>query len=193
VKLIEFDGVDFKIADQALYVSPIREMFRADKSRKKETFWKQISYLWFMCDPRSSYMYIIDEKLRAEEVKKQEGFGDTWKPSQTLLEAMDIYKRQSITTQSLLIDDMRYGLDCIRAMIRQIGTSIQPTKTEGDDENTEKKAMKLDKALDSMTKAVDKIPDLAKKLADAEKALVKDFATEDKARGNTEKAVGEDV
>lgn len=191
MKLIEYDGVDFKIADQALFVSPIREMFRADKSRKKETFWKQISYLWFMCDPRSSYMYIIDEKARAEEVKKQEGLGENWKPSQLLLDAMDIYKRQSVTTQSLLIDDMRYGLDCIRAMIRQIGTSIQPPKE--DDENTEKKAMKLDKALDSMTKAVDKIPDLAKKLADAEKALVKDFATEDKARGNTEKAIGEDV
>lgn len=191
MKLIEFDGVDFKIADQALFVSPIREMFRADKSRKKETFWKQISYLWFMCDPRSSYMYIIDEKSRAEEVKKQEGLGEGWKPSQLLLDAMDIYKRQSVTTQSLLIDDMRYGLDCIRAMIRQIGTAIQPPKE--DDENAEKKAMKLDKALDSLTKAVDKIPDLAKKLADAEKALVKDFATEDKARGNTEKAVGEDV
>lgn len=191
MKLIEYDGVDFKIADQALFVSPIREMFRADKSRKKETFWKQISYLWFMCDPRSSYMYIIDEKARAEEVKKQEGLGENWKPSQLLLDAMDIYKRQSVTTQSLLIDDMRYGLDCIRVMIRQIGTSILPPKE--DDENTEKKAMKLDKALDSMTKAVDKIPDLAKKLADAEKALVKDFATEDKARGNTEKAIGEDI
>lgn len=193
MKLIEYDGVDFKIADQALFVSPIREMFRADKSRKKETFWKQISYLWFMCDPRSSYMYIIDEKARAEEVKKQEGLGENWKPSQLLLDAMDIYRRQSVTTQSLLIDDMRYGLDCIRAMIRQIGMSIQPADVDREEGGTDKKAMKLDKALDSMTKAVDKIPELAKKLADAEKALVKDFAAEDKARGTAERAMYEDI
>ena len=52
MKLIEFDGLEFKIADEALLVRPIRELFQKDKSKKKEEFWKQISYLWFMCDPR---------------------------------------------------------------------------------------------------------------------------------------------
>ena len=64
MKLIEFDGMDFKIADEALLVRPIREMFQKDKSKKKEEFWKQISYLWFMCDPRSSYMYLVDDDAR---------------------------------------------------------------------------------------------------------------------------------
>lgn len=191
MKLIEFDGQDFNISDNALLIKPIREMFRADKSKRKEEFWRQISYLWFMCDPRSPYMYLIDEKERAKDVKSQEGFDDSWKPSKTLEEAMDIYRRQCITTQSLLIEDMRYGIDCIRSMIRGIGRSMMPGQDDGEDDN--KKAMKLDKALDSMTKAVDKIPDLAKKLAEAERSLTKDFAAEDKARGNTEMAIGENL
>ncbi len=44
-----------------------------------------------------------------------------------------------------------------------------------------------------MTSALKQVPELAKALSDAEKALAKDFATDDKARGNTEKAIGEDI
>ena len=60
-------------------------------------------------------------------------------------------------------------------------------------ENTNPTDIKLDKALDSMTKAAEKIPDLARKLVEAEKELAKDFETDDKARGNASKAVGEDI
>ena len=97
MKLIEFDGEDFKIADEALLVRPIRELFRADKSRKKEEFWRQISYLWFMCDPRSSYMYLTNDEERSLEIKRQEGFDEKWKPSVVLRDAMEQYKKISIT------------------------------------------------------------------------------------------------
>ena len=93
MKLIKYDGVEFKIADEALLIRPIRELFRQDKSKKKEEFWKQISYLWFMCDPRSTYQYLIDENERAAEIKRQEGLGEKWKPSALLQEAMDVYKQ----------------------------------------------------------------------------------------------------
>lgn len=192
MKLIEFDGQDFKIADEALLMKQIRVMLKKDKSKSKEEFWSQISYLWFMCDPRSPYQYILDKSERAAEVKAQEGFGQKWVPPVILQEAMDIYEKQSTTTQSLLIEDMRYGLDSIRAMIRRIGKSVREEETD-DDEDKGCMALKLDKALESMTKAVDKIPDLARKLAEAEKALAKDFEATDKARGTATKAIGEDI
>ena len=191
MKLIEFDGMEFKIADEALLVRPIRELFQKDKTKKKEEFWKQISYLWFMCDPRSSYMFLLDEKERSDEIKKQEGLGDDWEPSELLKDAMAIYQRQCTTTSSLLLDDMRYGLDSIRRLIRRIGKEMNADET--DEEGGAGSSLKLDKALDAMTKAVDKIPDLAKKLVEAEKELAKDFETDDKARGNSVKAVGEDI
>ena len=193
MKLIEFDGTEFTIADEALLVKPIRELFRKDKSKNKEEFWKQMSYMWFMCDPRSNYQYLLDEDERSMEVKTQEGLGSDWKPSPTLLEAMKIYKRQSTTTASLLIEDMRFGLDSIRAIIRKISKAVNVESDDDGKDSGNVLAMKLDKALDSMTKACDKIPDLAKKLSDAEKALAKDFASEDKARGNTTMAIGEDI
>lgn len=173
MKLIEFDGVEFKIADEALLVRPIRELFEKDKSKKKEEFWKQISYLWFMCDPRSSYMYLVNEEERAKEIKKQEGLGDDWKPSVLLVEAMNIYRSQTVTTAAILLEGMRKGIDKLSAFLGETTFS--------------------EKTVASMTSALKQIPELAKALSDAERALAKDFATDDKARGTAVKAIGEDI
>jgi len=173
MKLIEFDGMEFKIADEALLVRPIRELFLKDKTQRKEAFWKQISYLWFMCDPRSTYQYIIDSDERSEEIKKQEGLGEDWQPSDLLKEAMDCYRKQTITTSAILLEGMRKGID-------KLSTFLGTTDF-------------TDKTVASMTSALRQIPELARALVEAEKSLAKDFATDDKARGTAQKAVGEDV
>lgn len=181
MKLIDFDGLEFKIADEALLVKPIREMFQKDKSKKKEDFWKQISYLWFMCDPRSSYMYIVDSDQRSAEIKKQEGLGEDWEPSDLLKDAMNIYRTMTITTSSILLESMRKGVENIRKFMEEIDLFA------------------LDKngkpiyQVSTMTATLRQIPELAKALAEAEKSLAKDFATDDKARGSAEKAIGEDI
>lgn len=173
MRLIEFDGMEFRLADEAFLVRPIREMFQQDKSKKKEEFWKQISYLWFMCDPRSSYMYLVNEPERAAEVKKQEGLGEDWNPSELLVDAMNIYRSQTITTSAILLEGMRKGIDKLSAFLGETTFS--------------------EKTVASMTSALKQIPELAKALSDAEHALAKDFATDDKARGTAVKAIGEDI
>lgn len=187
MKLIEFDGQDFKIADEALLVRPIRDLYRKDKSKSKEEFWKQISYLWFMCDPRSTYMYIVDDKERSREIVKQEGLGDKWSPSLQLKEAMNIYRKHVTTTSSLLLEDMRASIDDVRFILRELGDQARGNRGDGDD------AIALDKILPVMTKSIKEIPELARALVEAEKALAKDFATENNARGSAQKAIGEDL
>lgn len=173
MKLIEFDGLEFKIADEALLVRPIRELFQKDKTKKKEEFWRQISYLWFMCDPRSSYQYLTDADERAREIKKQEGLGEDWEPSDLLKEAMDIYRSMTVTTSAILLEGMRKGIDKLSQFLSTTNFT--------------------DKTVASMTSALRQIPELARALVEAEKSLAKDFATDDKARGNSVKAVGEDI
>ena len=181
MKLIEFDGLDFKVADEAFLVRPIRELFQKDKSKRKDEFWKQISYLWFMCDPRSSYMYLTSEEDRSNEIKKQEGLGEDWEPTELLKEAMDIYRRQTTTSASILLESMRKGIEQLRKFFEEFDLFA------------------LDKndrpiyQVSTMTSALKQVPELARALVDAEKELAKDFATNDKARGNAEKAVGEDL
>jgi len=173
MKLIEFDGMEFKIADEALLVRPIRELFQKDKSKKKEEFWKQISYLWFMCDPRSSYMYLVNEEERAKEIKMQEGLGEDWNPPELLRDAMTIYRKQTITSAAILLEGMRKGIDKLSKFLGETTFS--------------------DKTVAAMTNALKQIPELSKALVEAEKSLAKDFEIDDKARGNASKAVGEDV
>lgn len=173
MRLIEFDGMEVKIADEAFMIRQIRELFEADKSKRKEEFWKQISYLWFMCDPRSTYMYITDETERSNEIKEEQGLDADWTPSSKLKEAMLIYKKHTITTSALLLEGMRKGIDKLSTFL-------------GDTVIT-------DKSVSAMTSALKQIPELAKALSDAERALAKDFATDDKARGTVEKAAGEDL
>lgn len=173
MKLIEYDGMEFKIADEALLVKPIRELFQKDKSKKKEEFWKQISYLWFMCDPRSSYMYIVNEDERAKEIKIQEGLGEDWNPPELLRDAMTIYRKHTITSAAILLEGMRKGIDKLSAFLGETTFS--------------------EKTVAAMTNALKQIPELSKALVEAEKSLAKDFETDDKARGNASKAVGEDI
>lgn len=173
MRLIEFDGMEFKVADEAFLVRPIRELFQKDKSKRKEEFWRQISYMWFMCDPRSSYQYLTDPIERSVEIKKQEGLGADWEPSDPLKEAMDIYRKQTITTSAILLEGMRKGIDKLSSFL---------STTEF-----------TDKTVASMTSALRQIPELAKALSEAEKSLAKDFDTDDKARGSAIKAVGEDI
>lgn len=181
MKLIEFDGLEFKIADEALLVRPIRELFLQDKSKKKEAFWKQISYLWFMCDPRSSYMYLTELTDRDAEVKKQEGLGDDWEPNALLKEAMDIYRKQTTTTASILLESMRKGIEQLRKFFEEFDLFA-----------TDKNDRPIYQ-VSTMTAALKQVPELAKALVEAERELAKDFATDDKARGNASKAVGEDI
>ncbi len=173
MKLIEFDGLELKVADEAFLIRQIRQLFEADKSKKKEQFWKQMSYLWFMCDPRSTYQYITDETSRSLEIKAQEGFSVDWEPTDTLKEAMDIYRKHTVTTSALLLEGMRKGID-------KLSTFLGNTEIS-------------EKTVAAMTSALRQIPELAKALVEAEKSLAKDFATDENARGNAIKAVGEDI
>lgn len=180
MKLIEFDGTAFKVADEAFLIRQIRELFLADRSKAKEGFWRQMSYLWFMCDPRSTYMYIVDEGRRSAEIIAQEGLGDGWEPSDKLREAMDIYRRHTVTTSSLLLEGMRKGIDNLRTFLETMDLSEK-------DRNGKPLYQ-----VSTMTSALKQVPDLAKALAEAEKALAKDFETGDRAVGTAEKAAGED-
>ena len=181
MKLIEYDGQEFKIADEALLVRPIRELFQKDKSKRKEEFWRQISYLWFMCDPRSSYMYLTDEEERAAEVRAQEGFEDTWKPSPLLISAMEQYRKLVVTTSALLIEDIRYGINNVRAFFR-----------EADPRTLDEKGRPLYQ-ISSVTSAIKQGLELSKMLAIAEKELARDFESENAARGSAEAATYEGI
>lgn len=104
MKLIKFEDFQIKLADEAFLVRPIRRLWNQDRSAQKEQFWRQISYLYFMVSPSSNYSYILDMDERAAEIIKQEGLPEDFKPSPLLKEAMDIYKKLTVTPSQKLLE-----------------------------------------------------------------------------------------
>ena len=51
MKLLSIENYQLKVADEALLVKPIRDLFNADKSKNKENFYSQCSIIFFMADP----------------------------------------------------------------------------------------------------------------------------------------------
>ena len=102
--LIKYEDFQIKLADEAFLVRPIRRLFHQDRSERKENFWRQMSYLYFVVSPASSYSYILDPEERAQEVIKQEGLPADFRPSELLLEAMQIYRKLTVTPSQKLLE-----------------------------------------------------------------------------------------
>lgn len=113
MKLLEYENYEVKLTPEALLVRPIRRLYNADRSVQKEKFMQQISYLFFMVDPRSTYAYITDLEERANQVIIQEGLPKNFKPSKELEEAMEIYKQHTITSSTKLLESTRVAVDAL--------------------------------------------------------------------------------
>lgn len=176
MKLLEFKDYRLNVSDEAFLVKPIRKIFNSDRSVNKENFFKQMSYLYFMVDPRSDYSYIIDEDERAQAIIEQEGLEPKFKPSKELQEAMEIYKKLTTTTSTMLLQDTRIAVDKVRRFLRDVDLNAVDLKTG-----------KPIYTVSSVTTAIKQIPQLAKDLMETEKLVAKEIEEQGRARGGNEK------
>lgn len=101
--ILEYTNYEVVPTEEAFLIKPIRELYNADKSKTKEKFMQQMSILYFMVDPRSSYNYIIDPEDRYKAILEQEGLPKDYKVDKKLQSAMDIYKEHTTTSSYLLL------------------------------------------------------------------------------------------
>ena len=177
MKLIKIENYDLKVADEALLVRPIRKLWNQDRTAKKESFYKQMSILFFVYDPSSNYAYITDEKERLKEVLEQEGISEFHNTSE-FKDAVEAYKRLVKTPSSELLNDVRLTVD----KMRQAVTSINFDDLEEKDKVS---------AINTVTTVVSKIPKLVKDLSEAEKAVTKELEEQGNTRGSQELTIGD--
>lgn len=172
MKLIQVENYELKVADEALLVRPIRRLFNMDRTKGKETFYKQMSVLFYVFNPSSNYSYIVDEKERLKEVLEQEGIKD-FHMTPEMKAAIETYKKLVRTSSSELLADVRMTID----KVRQALNSIDFDSLEEKDKVS---------AINTVTSVVSKIPRLIKDLSDAEKAVTKELEETSSARGSQE-------
>ena len=179
MKLIKYEDYQIKLADEAFLIRPIRRLFNADRSERKEQFWRQMSYLWFMVDPRSSYSYILDYDERSKAIIEQEGLPDDFKPSEFLLEAMRVYKEHTVTVSQKLLNDAMKAADTV-------GTFLRTVDLTEEDRNGKPKYQ-----VSTITAALKNVEGIVSTIQNLQKKVDQELEDGGKARGTQELTVGD--
>lgn len=172
--LVEIINYEVKPTQECFLIKPLRDLFNADKTKTKEKFMQQLSVIYFMADPRSSYNYITDLDDRLELIKKQEGLDANFKIDNKIKEAIEWYKKHTITTSTLLLEDTRAAIDKVRQFLREV--DLNKTDDKGKPMFT----------INSVTSALKQIPQLAKDLQETEKTVAKEIEEVGRARGGND-------
>nr|DAH01886.1 MAG TPA: hypothetical protein [Crassvirales sp.] len=180
MKLLKFEGYKVIISPEALALTPFKKIWNRDRSANKNRAIAEISYIYFMADPRSDYQYIIDEESRKASIKEGEGLPNDWEPDNLVLEAMEFYKTFK-PASALLLEDTRVAVDKLRTLLREIDLGALDDKG------------KPIYTLNTITATIKQIPTLVKDLNEAEAAIAKEIAQSNKVRGAQEKAMYEDL
>ena len=175
MKLITTEGYQLKVADEAMLIKPIRKLYNQDRSQSKEQFYKQMSYLYFMIDPRSTYSYILNEDERAKAIIEQEGLEKDFKPSALLQEAMEVYRKHTITPSQELLNAALIAAHTVSTFLKR------PNILEEEDDKGKPKYQ-----ISSITAALKNVEGIVTSLQNLQKKVESELTEQSKARGSQE-------
>ena len=180
MRLFKYEGYKINIEPEALLLKPFKRIWDRDKSQSKDKAMMELGFIYFFCDPRSDYQYIVDEDIRKQTIREGEGLPKNWEPDNLVLEAITFYNSFK-TPAALLLEDTRAAVDKLRQLLRKINLE------EADDKG------RPVYTLNTITSTIKQIPSLVKDLDEAERTLAKEIAQSDKVRGAAEKSLYEDL
>lgn len=102
MKLFEMRDYVLQVSEEAWGLSPFKAILKKDKNRNKELAFKEMLFIYYYVDIRSDYMYLTDDKIRLNEIKKDIKLPEDWKIDKTVEEALEFYKKMSITPTAKL-------------------------------------------------------------------------------------------
>lgn len=179
IKLFKYENYTVTISEEALLLKPFKKIWLRDKSKSKEKALSELGFIYFYCDPRSDYQYLIDDEERATAIKQGEGLSKDWKPDVLIEEAINFYNSFK-PTSALLLEDTRIAVFKLRTLLRNI--DLNQTDDKGKPVYT----------LNTITATIKQIPALVKDLDEAEKAINSELREVGKMRGQGEKTIFED-
>lgn len=174
LKLFRYEGYKIVISEEAFALKPFRQIWQRDRTVNKDKAIMELGFIYFFCDPRSDYQYLVDEEERMEAIKEGEGLPPKWAPDKVITEAMKFYSSFK-PVSALLLEDTRYMANKFRAKLRSLNF-----------DDLEVKEFK------EITAIIKQITPLIKDLDEAEKALNSEMKSSGKMRGSGEKTIFED-
>lgn len=180
MRLVRIENFELKVEDELLLLKPFRKLYNQDRSASKGRFYDFLMVLYYVYDLRSDFQYIVDEKERLKEVCEANGLEPrSFSPLEK--ECVELYKKMSFTTSSLLLQSTRACIERLRKFLEE---DADPNKM--DDKG------KPVFPINTIVSAIKQIPQLAKDLKEAETALNKEITESGKARGSQELSIMDD-
>lgn len=181
MRLVEVKDYVVTPTQEMFYCKCFRELWEEDTSPNKEVFFSQLSYIYYMYDPRSTYDEFEDLDERAEKIKEQEGFPKYVRLKSKLMnQCIEVYKKKTMTASAALLQDTKVAVFNLRKLLRE----LDPNET--DDKGKPKYP------INQIVSAIEKVPQLAKSLVEAERIVNKEIEEEGRVRGSLDKTIGED-
>lgn len=180
MRLFKYEGYKITIAEEALLLKPFKAIWKRDKSQSKERALSELGFIYFFCDVRSDYQYIVDPEERMKEIKIGEGLPESWQPDDLLKEAIEFYNSFK-TSSILLLEDTRVAVNKFREMLNEI--NFRELDNNG----------KPVYPMNTVLSTIKQVPELVKALEEAERSIAKEITQSDKVRGSQSKSMYEDM
>lgn len=171
MKLVKIENYQVVIEPELLLLKPFKTLYDSDKTLDKTKFYQFITMLYFTYDPRSDYMYIIDEDSRLDEVCKTNGLKKS-KFGPNEVKCISLYKQLTTTTALELLKSIKIAINAVQNEL--LSTQDTLNSLESKDKVT---------ALKSLTGTLSAVPDLVKKLTETERIVSKELEEKGRVRG----------
>lgn len=179
MRLLKYEGYTMTFEPALLSLKVFKELHNRDKSKTKERFIQELSFIYFMIDPRSDYQYIIDEDERTKAIIEGEGLPADWKPDKKVEAAMSYYATFK-PTSALLLEDTRVAVDKLRKALKNI--DLRAVDDKGKPIYT----------LNVITSTIKQVPSLIKDLDSAERSITNEMEAQGRAKGGNNKTLLDD-
>lgn len=150
-------------APQALLLAPFKEIWDCDSSEDKEIALKELAYVYYMADDRSTFQYELDDELRSDDIQKFVSLEDNWIRGQYIIDAIEFYKEMSETTSTKL-------LRSTRTAVASVSTFLDTVDPNERDARTKKPIF----SISMIVSAIEKMPKLVKALNEIEEEVIKE-------------------
>lgn len=104
MKLFKLENFVVNVSEEAFTLLPFKKLLKRDKSRNKETAFKEMAFLYHYADIKSDFL-IIPEDERTQAIIQRIGLPENWKIDADIQEAIDLYKERTVTPTMKLYQD----------------------------------------------------------------------------------------
>ena len=172
MSLLNFENAELVIKPEALAIKAFKTVWDNDKTVDKYKAIQLLSYIYFMYDPRSDYMYLTDDEDRHIKITEDLGFRKNWKITKDVQKAIEVYQQNIQTTSSQILETSRKIVDRMNKYLLEVDFD--------------------EVGIDKVSNVTNRLPDIIEKLQKAEKLVVQELEENEKLRGDKHKKLCED-